>query len=85
MKGKGEIFYKGEKLKKRYENIFAVMQDVNYQLFTESVWQELETVTKQDDLKNEALRKVHLFNKKEMHTSSLSGGKNRDCCLLCLW
>ncbi|MBF1276312.1 MAG: ATP-binding cassette domain-containing protein, partial [Parvimonas micra] len=77
MKGKGEVFYKGEKLKKRYENIFAVMQDVNYQLFTESVWQELGTVTKQDDLKNEALRKVHLFNKKEMHPSSLSGGEKQ--------
>ena len=77
MKGKGEVFYKGEKLKKRYENIFAVMQDVNYQLFTESVWQELGTVTKQDDLKDEALRKVHLFNKKEMHPSSLSGGEKQ--------
>lgn len=77
IKGKGEVFYKGEKLKKRYENIFAVMQDVNYQLFTESVWQELGTVTKQDDLKNEALRKVHLFNKKEMHPSSLSGGEKQ--------
>ena len=76
-RGTGEVFYKGEKLKKRYENIFAVMQDVNYQLFTESVWQELGTVTKQDDLKNEALRKVHLFNKKEMHPSSLSGGEKQ--------
>ena len=77
IKGKGEVFYKGEKLKKRYENIFAVMQDVNYQLFTESVWQEIGTVTKQDNLKNEALRKVHLFNKKEMHPSSLSGGEKQ--------
>ena len=38
--------------------------------------QELLELVK-DDLKNEALRKVHLFNKKEMHPSSLSGGEKQ--------
>ncbi|RRD94753.1 ATP-binding cassette domain-containing protein, partial [Bacillus licheniformis] len=74
-RGKGEVFYNGVKVKKRYKNIFAVMQDVNYQLFTESVWQEISTITKDDELKNEILRTVNLFDKKEMHPNSLSGGE----------
>lgn len=75
--GTGEVFYKGEKLKKRPKNFFAIMQDVNYQLFTESVWQELSTVTKENELKDEILRIVNLFDKKEMHPSSLSGGEKQ--------
>ena len=75
--GTGEVFYKGEKLKKRSKNFFAIMQDVNYQLFTESVWQELSTVTKENELKDEILKAVNLFDKKEMHPSSLSGGEKQ--------
>ena len=37
------------------------MQDINYQLFTESVWQEISTITKENELKNEILRTVNLF------------------------
>ena len=76
-RGTGEVFYNGVKVKKRCENIFAIMQDVNYQLFTESVWQEISTITKEDELKNEILRMVDLFDKKEMHPSSLSGGEKQ--------
>ena len=76
-RGTGEVFYNGVKVKKRCENIFAIMQDVNYQLFTESVWQEISTITKEDELKNEILRRVDLFDKKEMHPSSLSGGEKQ--------
>ena len=53
------------------------MQDVNYQLFTESVWQEISTITKENELKNEILRTVNLFDKKEMHPNSLSGGEKQ--------
>lgn len=76
-RGKGEVFYNGGKVKKRYENIFAVMQDVNYQLFTESVWQELSTVTKDDELKDEILKTINLSSKKGIHPSSLSGGEKQ--------
>ena len=76
-RGTGEVFYNGVKVKKRCENIFAIMQDVNYQLFTESVWQEISTITKENELKNEILRTVNLFDKKEMHTNSLSGGEKQ--------
>lgn len=76
-RGTGEVFYNGVKIKKRYENIFAVMQDVNYQLFTESVWQELSTVVNDDALKERFLRIVNLFDKKEAHPSSLSGGEKQ--------
>lgn len=76
-RGIGEVFYNGVKVKKRCENIFAIMQDVNYQLFTESVWQEISTITKEDELKNEILRMVDLFDKKEMHPNSLSGGEKQ--------
>lgn len=76
-RGTGEVFYNGVKVKKRCENIFAIMQDVNYQLFTESVWQEISTITKEDELKNEILRMVDLFDKKEMHPNSLSGGEKQ--------
>ena len=76
-RGIGEVFYNGVKVKKRCENIFAIMQDVNYQLFTESVWQEISTITKENELKNEILRTVNLFDKKEMHPNSLSGGEKQ--------
>ena len=76
-RGTGEVFYNGVKVKKRCENIFAIMQDVNYQLFTESVWQEISTITKENELKNEILRTVNLFDKKEMHPNSLSGGEKQ--------
>lgn len=76
-KGTGEVFYNGVKVKRRYENIFAIMQDVNYQLFTESVWQELSTITNDDELKEKFLSTVNLFDKKEIHPSSLSGGEKQ--------
>jgi energy-coupling factor transport system ATP-binding protein len=50
---------------------------VNYQLFTESVWQELSTVADDDELKEKFLSTVNLFDKKEIHPSSLSGGEKQ--------
>jgi energy-coupling factor transport system ATP-binding protein len=76
-KGTGEVFYNGVKVKRWYENIFAIMQDVNYQLFTESVWQELSTIANDDELKEKFLSTVNLFDKKEIHPSSLSGGEKQ--------
>lgn len=73
----GKTFYKGNLLKKNYDNISLVMQDVNYQLFTESVWEELSIVSDDDVQKEEVLKELELWDKKEAHPQSLSGGEKQ--------
>lgn len=56
------------------------MQDVNHQLFTESVSQEMSLSMKRFNLEklNQYLDIVNLNNYKNRHPMSLSGGENRD-------
>ena len=53
------------------------MQDVNYQLFTESVYKEISIVTEDEKIKDESLSKLGLIDKKNMHPQSLSGGQKQ--------
>ena len=77
LKGKGKSFYCGNEIKRSYEYISMVMQDVNYQIFTESVWSEISVVS-QEDAKNErGLEKLMLYDKKDSHPQSLSGGEKQ--------
>lgn len=66
--------------RKRLKESYLVMQDVNYQLFTDSVDTEcsigkLEERTEQDVLK--VLEKLNLLELKDRHPMSLSGGEKQ--------
>lgn len=75
LKGKGKSFYSESEIKKSYEYISMVMQDVNYQIFTESVWTEISIVNNDDAKKEQVLRELKLYDKKDSHPQSLSGGE----------
>lgn len=77
LKGKGTSFWQGCEMKQHYRFVSLVMQDVNYQLFTESVWQELSIVSSDDVAKEEALQELNLYDKKDLHPQILSGGEKQ--------
>lgn len=77
LKGKGKSFYGGNEIKRAYEYISMVMQDVNYQIFTESVWSEISIVSQDDAKKEQILKEMMLYDKKENHPQSLSGGEKQ--------
>lgn len=54
-----------------------VMQDVNYQIFTESVWREISIVSDDDEKKRRVLEDLSLYDKKDAHPQSLSGGEKQ--------
>jgi energy-coupling factor transport system ATP-binding protein len=66
--------YKGKALIK---NCYMVMQDVNHQLFTESVFNEVLLSMPQQDTKKvgEILKQLDLYHVKDAHPLSLSGGQ----------
>lgn len=76
-KGKGKTFYKGSCIKKSYDYISMVMQDVNYQIFTESVWSEISIVSDDKDKKEKILKELDLYDKKDFHPQILSGGEKQ--------
>lgn len=77
LKGKGKSYYKNAEIKKSYQYISMVMQDVNYQIFTESVWSEISIVSDDDEKKEQILREFNLYHKKDAHPQSLSGGEKQ--------
>ena len=80
-KSKEEIYFKGRKLSKkdRLKNSSLVMQDVNHQLFTDEVFNELSLGVKDFDEKkaNFILDGLGLSEFKEKHPMSLSGGQKQ--------
>lgn len=80
-KGKSEIIFNGKTLNKkdRLKNSSLVMQDVNHQLFTDSVEEEIKLGVK--DLSQDRLDKVlfglELTEFKDRHPMSLSGGQKQ--------
>ncbi|WP_243456027.1 ABC transporter ATP-binding protein [Lysinibacillus fusiformis] len=80
---KGEIRIHGDvkNAKKRLEDVWLVMQDTVYQLFTDSVWNELllnkplreETLEYAEDL----LKSLKLWHLKDQHPATLSGGEKQ--------
>ena len=80
-KGKSEITFNGKILNKkdRLKNSSLVMQDVNHQLFTDSVEEEIKLGVK--DLSQDRLDKVlyglELTEVKDRHPMSLSGGQKQ--------
>ena len=80
-KTKGTITFNGVSLtrKRRIKDSYLVMQDVNCQLFTESVEDELELGLKgkyQAEV-DEVLKEMDLERFKESHPHSLSGGQKQ--------
>ncbi|MGP1369594.1 MAG: ABC transporter ATP-binding protein [Eggerthia catenaformis] len=80
-KSKDEIYLDGKRLSKtdRLKISSLVMQDVNHQLFTDSVINEVSLGTK--NIKNrhieDILRKLDLYELKDRHPMSLSGGQKQ--------
>ena len=80
-KSKDEIYLGGRKLSKkdRLKISSLVMQDVNHQLFTDSVISEVKLGTKniESSYVDNVLRKLDLYEFKECHPMSLSGGQKQ--------
>ena len=70
------VTLKSKQLKKR---VYLVMQDVNYQLFGESVESECKLGSKktQEEKIVEALKSTELLNLRERHPNTLSGGQKQ--------
>ena len=77
LKGKGQVFYNGKRVRKTYEYMAAVMQEVNYQLFTDSVLQEVMISRDNQDKAEEILEKFDLKEKMDLHPQVLSGGEKQ--------
>ena len=79
----GEILYRGKPVSasKRCRNSYFVMQDADYQLYAESVGNELVLGKKvTDTIKKKAYAAMELFdliNLKDRHPASLSGGEKQ--------
>lgn len=71
--------------KRRNKECFCVMQDVNHQLFSDSVWNECALSTG-DDGETEietVLRTFDLLDYKEAHPMALSGGQKQRLAIAC--
>lgn len=71
----GKILPQGEK--RRLENSFLVMQDVNYQLFSDNVREEILLGAKKPELCQEVLEALGLRELADRHPMSLSGGQKQ--------
>ena len=77
----GEILVNGKRMKpkERIASVYMVMQDVNHQLFGESVWDECEMIAgdgARENIEN-VLKQFDLIEEKERHPLSLSGGQKQ--------
>lgn len=75
----GCILWNGEKQNTRSmkKRSFLVMQDVNYQLFSDSVHNEVMLDTEDEDRCDEVLERLGLTPYAQMHPMSLSGGQKQ--------
>lgn len=80
-KDRGTLELDGKPLnsRKRIKRCYLVMQDVNHQLFTESVLDEVLLSMENEDTAaaEEILRSLDLSELKELHPMSLSGGQKQ--------
>ena len=78
---KGELNFNGKVLKKkdRLKKTYMVMQDVNHQLFTESVLDEVLLSMDEEniELAEEILGNLNLLHLKDAHPMALSGGEKQ--------
>ena len=80
-KSKDEIYLDGKRLSKsdRLKISSLVMQDVNYQLFTDSIASEVSLGIKniESSYVENILKKLDLYESKDRHPMSLSGGQKQ--------
>ena len=80
-KSKDEIYLDGKRLSKtdRIKISSLVMQDVNHQLFTDSVMSEVSLGIKNVEISyvEDILKKLDLYELKDRHPMSLSGGQKQ--------
>ncbi len=77
----GELVFK----KKGYQHCALVMQDVNHQLFTESVYEEIKMACDDDAKIDRILEALDLTAKREAHPMSLSGGQKQRVAIGNAW
>ena len=86
-KMKGTIQIDGNEMKhnQRLKRSYMVMQDVNHQLFTESVLDELFLSMGDEDVERaeEILESLNLLDFKDAHPMSLSGGQKQRVAIAC--
>lgn len=75
----GKVFWQGRPAapKKLIQNSFMVMQDVNYQLFSDSVREEVLLGAAHPELCEQVLEALKLSELAERHPMSLSGGQKQ--------
>jgi energy-coupling factor transport system ATP-binding protein len=77
----GDIQYNGKTLKRRKRNklSYMIMQDVNHQLFSDCVWNECKSLSKEVDCEeiSTILKAFSLDNWKQHHPMALSGGQKQ--------
>lgn len=77
----GKLIYDGKSFnrKDRLKNTYMVMQDVNHQLFSESVIDEVLLSMDEDDIDfaEEILSNLNLIHLKDAHPMDLSGGEKQ--------
>ncbi len=85
MKGTIQVDGKEMKRKERLKKSYMVMQDVNHQLFTESVLDELFLSMGDEDVERaeEILESLNLLDFKDAHPMSLSGGQKQRVAIAC--
>lgn len=85
-KSKEKVYYNGKLVNKneRLKKSSLVMQDVNNQLFSESVDTELKLKNQEikEETIDELLQKLHLLSFKTDHPMSLSGGQKQRVAIL---
>ncbi|GKX27617.1 ABC transporter ATP-binding protein [Vallitalea longa] len=78
---KGGFCWKGKKVnkKQRLKLSYMVMQDVNYQLFSESVEQECHFGIKNPDMEliEKVMKELKIYEYKNRHPNTLSGGQKQ--------
>lgn len=84
---KGDIIFKGKSYKPKDMRrlSYLVMQDVNHQLFTESVLEEVLISDKREDRDKdiEILKELNLEGLENRHPMSLSGGQRQRVAVAC--
>jgi energy-coupling factor transport system ATP-binding protein len=75
----GQLFWNGKKIspKELLRQAFMVMQDVNYQLFADSVEEEVLLKSTQPQLLEQVLEQLDLTALRNRHPMSLSGGQKQ--------
>lgn len=75
----GQIILEGQKQssKELLKKAFIVMQDVNYQLFHETVWNEVSFNSDSPESVERLLNQLNLSELKDRHPQTLSGGEKQ--------